>query len=263
MVETRDGSSYSFDYVINTLPVGVMQRNFDTLFPAGLFSPMKRAGLFKFRMVRGRGWGGGVGCVSSRAGRGLPWPPSAALARSPASSALIPQSGDSAWMHTAPAPADWTAPYWAGGALQSTYSKLFLRFPVQFWDTDTEFILQASDKGTARCGHPGRSCSRQPAWATPAPHHGHLTLGLQSLLTQWVVHAHARTLISGSPDDQRLAAACRRRVRRALPVAQPCAWRFPARQQPLGGHSGRQAQHAQHDLVPGGVGQGQWRLLHG
>jgi hypothetical protein len=41
------------------------------------------------------------------------------------------------------------APHWADGAPQVTYSKLFLRFPVQFWDANTQFILQASDKGTA------------------------------------------------------------------------------------------------------------------
>jgi len=45
-------STYTFNYVINTLPVGVMQRYLDTLFPAAsLWPPAKKAALMQFRMA--------------------------------------------------------------------------------------------------------------------------------------------------------------------------------------------------------------------
>jgi hypothetical protein len=97
-VKTRDGSSYSFDYVINTLPIGVMQRSFDTLFPAGLFSPMKRAGLFKFRMVRG-GRGGGIQQQERQPGLGCGRLPHMHLCLASAS-ALLP--GDCIQLHAQP-----------------------------------------------------------------------------------------------------------------------------------------------------------------
>jgi monoamine oxidase len=44
------GDTYTFDYVINTMPIGHLQRNLDTLFPTSLITPAKRAALMQFRM---------------------------------------------------------------------------------------------------------------------------------------------------------------------------------------------------------------------
>jgi hypothetical protein len=51
VVKTNTSTDYKFDYVISTLPIGHLQRNLDTLFPASYWPPAKRAALMQFRMA--------------------------------------------------------------------------------------------------------------------------------------------------------------------------------------------------------------------
>lgn len=152
--------------MINTLPIGVLQRNLDSLFPqASLWPPAKRAALMQFRMAtytkvstanasrallrlhqqcgtlpratRAPHWARGSGPRAKFELHSGPMPLVCTEAKACALKYAARANAARSHAHTLLC------------AITICRTQVFLKFKQQFWDSSTQFILQAPNDGAS------------------------------------------------------------------------------------------------------------------